>query len=173
MIMRAPVRRLSLVTHVVCSVGWLGAVAVSLVLAFVGLTATDGRLVQAAYLILPVVGWGVLVPLSVLSLTTGVVQGLGTRWGLVRHYWVLVKLVMNLLSTTILLLYMQTLALLADDARAWTGADLDLMRSPSPVLHAGIALVLLIVAAVLSVYKPAGQTGLGRGQARVRFTEGK
>jgi hypothetical protein len=173
MIMRAPVRRLALVAHIICSVGWIGAVAVSLVLALVGLAASDGRLVQAVYLILPVVGWSVLVPLSALSLTTGVVQALGTNWGLVRHYWVVVKLVMNVLSTTILLLYMQTLTLLATDARAWTGGNPGPMRSPSPVLHASLAMVLLMVAAVLSVYKPAGQTGLGTGRARVRSIEGK
>ncbi|MET7424976.1 hypothetical protein [Dactylosporangium sp. NPDC005555] len=41
------------------------------------------------------VGWWTLVPLGVASLVTGVVQSLGTSWGLVRHYWVLFKLVMN------------------------------------------------------------------------------
>lgn len=151
--------------------GRLGAVALSLALGIVGLGATDGRLVQAVYLSMPAIGWSVLVPLSVLSLITGLIQALGTKWGLLRHYWVVTKLVMNLFATTILLLYMQTLGALADMARAWTAGTPDMMRSPSPVLHAGIALVLLVVAAVLSVYKPAGQTGYGLRRALVERTE--
>jgi hypothetical protein len=172
MSMSAPVRKLALVAHVTGSVGWLGAVAVSLALGITGLTSTDGRLVQAAYLSMPAIGWSVLVPLSLLSLATGLIQALGTKWGLLRHYWVVTKLVMNLFATTVLLLYMQTLSVLADAARAWTGDDPGPMRSPSPVLHAGAALVLLSVAAVLSVYKPRGQTGYGQARAQFRSIEG-
>jgi hypothetical protein len=168
MIMPPPARKLGLLAHVVCSVGWLGAVAVSLVLGVIGLTASDGRLVQAAYLTMEVVGWAILVPFSVLSLLTGLIQALGTRWGLLRHYWVIIKLVMNLLATGVLLLYTQTLALLADTARSWTGGDPGAMRDPSPVLHGAAALVLLLVAAVLSVYKPAGQTAYGQRRAAAR-----
>jgi hypothetical protein len=74
---------------------------------------------------------------------------------------VLFKLLMNLFATGILLLYMQTLGTLAAMA-----ADPDIgvaqLRTASPVVHAAGAIVLLVVALVLSVYKPRGQTGYGQ-----------
>jgi len=158
------VRKLALTGHVTSSVGWLGAVACSLALGVAGLTSGDPRVVRAVYLTLEVMGWAVLVPFSLVSLLTGLVVSLGTRWGLIRHYWVVVKLLMNLLATIILLLYMQTLGFLADAANetASSGGDLLRMRSASPVIHAGGALVLLLVAATLSVYKPRGLTRHGQ-----------
>ena len=155
-------RKLGLLAHVVTSVGWLGAVLTSFALGIIGLVSTDARLVQGAYITMEAVGWTVLVPLSLLSLATGLIQALGTRWGLLRHYWVIIKLVMNLLASTVLLLYMRTLGLVAEAARTWSGDDQDALRSPSPAIHAAGAIVLLLVAAILSIYKPAGQTTYGR-----------
>src|SRR5690606_20915682 len=165
MTMPPPLRKLGLLAHIVASVGWRGAVLTSLARGVVGLAATDGELVRAAYLVMASLGWAILVPLSVLSLATGLVQALGTRWGLLRHYWVIIKLVMNLFATAILLLYMQTLAAIEATARAWTGGDAALLRNPSPALHSAGALILLLIAAVLSVYKPKGQTRHGQQRA--------
>ncbi|MET7426747.1 DUF2269 domain-containing protein [Dactylosporangium sp. NPDC005555] len=146
-------RRLGLVAHIGVSVGWLGAAVASLAVAVTGLAAREPALARAAYLVLEPVGWWTLVPLGVASLVTGVVQSLGTSWGLVRHYWVLFKLMMNLFAVGVLLLYMRTLGQLAALARSG-----DAPRSPSPVVHAAAAIVLLLVALVLSVYKPRGRT---------------
>jgi hypothetical protein len=153
-----------LVAHVTCSVGWLGAVVTSLALSVIGLTADDGELVRAVYLTLEPLGWYVLVPLSVASLVTGLVQSLGTTWGLFRHYWVLIKLLMNLFATGVLLLYMGTLTALADRAEAAApGSDGTAgLADPSPVLHSAAAVVLLLIATVLSIYKPRGTTAHGR-----------
>lgn len=169
MTMTPGVRKVGLVAHVGCSVGWLGAVATSVVLAVAGLASDDRQVVRAAYLTLEVVGWYALIPLSLGSLLTGLVQSLGTSWGLLRHYWVVVKLVMNLVATGVLLLYMQTLTFQANLARAAT-ADLDRLRSPSPVAHAGAAVALLLVALVLSIYKPRGLTAYGQRRQQQRGT---
>lgn len=155
--MRPSTRRLALVLHVGASVGWLGAVAASLALGVVGLADADPGVARGVYLVLEPVGWWTLVPLSLAGLLTGLVQSLGTSWGLVRHYWVLIKLVMNLFATGILLLYMQTLGMLAGMARD-PAVSLAELRSPSPVVHAAAAIGLLLVALVLSVYKPRGVT---------------
>jgi hypothetical protein len=161
------VRRLALVAHVGCSVGWLGAVLTSVVIAVAGVTEQDGTVARAAYLILEVIGWYALIPLSLASLVTGLIQSLGTTWGLLRHYWVIVKLLMNLVATGVLLLYMQTLSYLAQLARtAITAADLDRLRSPSPDVHAAAAVTLLTVALILSIYKPRGLTVYGQHTQR-------
>ena len=164
MTMTPGLRRFALTTHVTASVGWLGAVGGFLALSIVGLTSQDAQTVRAAYLAMESTGWYVLVPLSLASLATGLLQSLATPWGLLRHYWVLAKLVMNAFATVVLLMYMQTLGYLAGAAAATPVSDGDLsgLRSPSPVLHAGAALLLLLVATTLSVYKPRGMTRYGR-----------
>lgn len=162
MTMRPGSRKLALTAHVGCSVGWLGAVAASLALGVAGLVSDDAQTVRGAYLNLELVGQYVLVPLSFASLVTGLVSSLGTVWGLFRHYWVVAKLAINLFATTVLLLYLSSLDYLADLAtRLPVDAELSPLRSASPVLHAGAALVLLVVATVLAVYKPRGVTPHG------------
>ncbi len=164
MTMTPRLRTFVLTAHVTSSIGWLGAVVVFLALSISGLTSQDAQLVRAAYLAMESIGWLVLVPLSLASLVTGLIQALGTQWGLFRHYWVVIKLIINLVATTILLLYTQTLAYLAGVAADPTlsRAALLALRNPSPVVHAGGALLLLVVAATLSVYKPRGMTRYGQ-----------
>jgi poly-beta-hydroxyalkanoate depolymerase len=159
------VRRLALTAHIACSVGWLGAVAAFLALAIVALTSEDGQTVRGAYLVMKPAAWLVLAPLAFGSLLTGLVQALVTTWGLFRHYWVVFKLLINVVATFFLLLYMETfssMAHIAGDARV----DLEEVRNPSPALHAAVALILLLVATTLAVFKPRGVTPFGRGPQR-------
>jgi uncharacterized membrane protein len=161
MTMTLRARKLALIAHITSSVGWMGAVAAFLALAVVGLTGQDPETVRGAYLVMEPAAWFVLVPLAFASLTTGLVQGLGTTWGLFRHYWVLFKLLINLAATTVLLLYMETFRVMAAAARD-PSADLGRVRNASPMLHAALALLLLLVATTLAVYKPRGMTPYGR-----------
>lgn len=157
-----------LVVHVCMSVGWLGAVVAFLAVAVVSAAGTDAGVARAGAVVMEVLGWTVLVPLSGASLLTGIVQALVTPWGLFRHYWVVAKLVINVVATAVLLMYMQTLGHVADRGGQAAGeATLHQgLQAWSPVLHASAALVLLVLAVVLSVYKPRGVTGLGRRQQR-------
>lgn len=160
MIMRSGVRKLLLTAHVTTSVGWMGAVFVFVALAVLGLISKDPQAVRGAYLLMePAARW-VLVPLAFASLLTGVVQSLGTPWGLFRHYWVVFKLLITVLASVVLLIYMGTLRSLAAVA-ADPGADLDVVRNVSPLLHAVLALLVLIVATVLAIFKPRGLTRYG------------
>ena len=154
-------RKLVLTAHVTCSVGWLGAVAAFLALALVGVMSEDAETVRGAYLVMEPAAWFVLVPFAFASLLTGLVQALGTTWGLFRHYWVLFKLVINVVATVVLLTYMESLGFMAGVA-ADPSAELGIVRNASPVLHAGAALLLLLVATALAVYKPRGVTRYGR-----------
>jgi hypothetical protein len=166
-----PVRRLVLTAHITFSVGWLGAVAAFLGLAVVGLTSQNAQTVRGAYLVMEPTAWFALVPLAFASLLTGLLQSLSTTWGLFRHYWVVFKLVINLASTTVLLIYMDTFSAMADAAEDQT-ADLGAVRNASPLLHAIGALLLLLAATTLAVFKPRGMTPYGRKrlQRRVRTT---
>ena len=163
MSMTTALRRFTLTTHVTSSVGWLGAVLVFIALAAIGLTSQDERTVRGTYLLMASAAWFVLVPLAHASLLSGLVLSLGTAWGLFRHYWVALKLAITAFATVILLIYMATFREMAGVA-ADPVAELDLVRNPSPLVHAILALVLLVVATVLAIYKPFGMTTYGRRQ---------
>ncbi len=160
MTMPPQLRKFALTVHVTSTVGWLGAVVVFLALAVVGLTSQDAQTVRGAYLVMEPAAWLVLVPLAFASLLTGIVQALGTTWGLIRHYWVLFKLLITVFVTIVLLIYMETFGVMAGVA-ADPSADLALVRNASPTLHAALALLVLLVATVLAVYKPRGMTRYG------------
>jgi uncharacterized membrane protein len=161
MTMTPGLRKFALTAHVAFSVGWLGAIAGFLALAVVGLTSDDVDTVRGVYLVMEPAAWLVLVPLAFASLLTGLVQALGTTWGLFRHYWVVFKLLINVAATIVLLLYMGTFRSMADVA-ADPSADLGAVRNASPLLHAALALLLLLVATTLAVYKPRGMTPYGQ-----------
>jgi hypothetical protein len=156
MSMTPGLRKFVLAAHVTTTVGWIGAIVVFIALAVVGLTSQDPQTVRGVYLVMEPAAWWVLVPLSFASLLTGVVQSLGTKWGLFRHYWVLFKLAITLYAVVVLVQYMETFSSLAEMASS--SDDLDMVRNSSPLGHAVVALLLLLVATALSIYKPRGVT---------------
>ena len=162
MIMRPGLRKFALTAHVTSSVGWLGAVAAFLVLAVAGLTSQDAQMVRAAYLTMELIGWFIIVPLSLASLLTGLTQALGTTWGLFRHWWVLIKLVLTILATIVLLVHMRPIGHLADVVAPATlaGGELYGLRVQL-IADAGAAVVVLLITTTLSVYKPRGLTPYG------------
>lgn len=162
MLLPPGLRKFTLTLHVAASVGWLGSVAGFLALAIAGLTGPDDQRVRAAYLAMDTTAWCVIVPLCFASLLTGLVQSLGTAWGLIRHYWVLTKLLLSLLATVALLLHMQPIGFLAGVAAEspMSGAEFRGLRIQL-VVNAGAALLVLLVATALSVYKPRGVTPYG------------
>lgn len=165
-------RKLVLTSHITLSVGWLGAVAGFLALAVAGLTSKNAQMVRAAYLGMDVTGWFVIVPLSLVSLVVGLVQALWTPWGLFRHYWVLLKLLITTLATILLLVHMRPVTHLARVAAETTLSSVDL-RGPRIQLvgDASAALLALLVTTTLSVYKPRGMTAYGRGKHREQYGE--
>lgn len=156
-------RKFALTAHITSSVGWLGAVAGFMALAVAGLASQDGQMVRAAYLAMKLIGWFVIVPLSFASPLTGLVMSLGTMWGLFRHYWVVVKLLITLPATILLLVHMQPIGHLARVVTETTLTDGDLSGLRTQLIaNAGAALLVLLVGTALSVYKPQGMTCYGQ-----------
>lgn len=150
MVFSRPVRRLLLVSHVATAVGWLGAEAVMLALDAAGLAGSDPRAVYPASAL---TGTVLILPLSLLALTTGVVGALGSRWGLLRHWWVLTKLASTTVMTGLVLL------VLLPKLRA-AGADPAALTAPDRrqlVIAPSVACSLLLLNVILSVYRPWGR----------------
>ncbi len=135
-------RRLNLLLHVVTSAGWWGAVLAFLALAVAGLS---GDAIAACHA-MALTGWGAIVPLAGLSSLTGLIQSLSGAWGLVRHWWVVFKIVITLPCSALLVLHLWMLG----GCRAGT--------VPQMTFDAGLALIVLMVPLALSVYKPRGVT---------------
>lgn len=147
---RLPIRtrRAITVLHVISSVAILGQVWVNAVLALIAIRTPGSA--RAAYSFMQDLVFASAAPLSVLSLVSGVVLGLGTKWGVLRFRWVTAKLV--LLVVTVL-----------------TGITIQgpllerLIAAPSPTAQAAnlaataMQFVLLSVATWLSVFKPGGR----------------
>jgi len=166
-------RKLLLTVHVCASVGWIGVEAVLITLGVTGLTTGEPALLRTSYAAMGLLGATILVPTAVAALVTGVVLSLGTRWGLVRHWWVTAKLAITAVMVAGSTFGLNpTLQEAAHQAAALTGeavtsADLGGLRFEVAFLPV-LALVLLIAATALSTYKPWGLTALGRRAARGR-----
>jgi hypothetical protein len=156
-------RKLLLSTHVVASVGWIGALAVFLAHAVTSVASADVQLVRSACVAMAVSAWLVILPFSIVSLTTGIMQALTTAWGLIRHYWVLFKLLLTVVATAVLLLKLAPIQSLADAAQQLAVLDPGTREvRVSLLLHAIGGLVFLLIATVLAIYKPAGVIRFGK-----------
>lgn len=160
------VSKVALMAHVTSSVGWMGAVATFLALAIAGVTSTNDQIVRTAYLAMELIGWCVIVPFSIASLLTGLVQSLGTSWGLFRHYWIVAKLLITVFASVLLLVHMQVASRMASVVAGTTigAGDFHGMRIQL-VGDAVAAIIVLLVATALSVFKPQGMTPFGRNQS--------
>lgn len=163
--MRPTLRRLTLTAHVTSAVGWFGAVAGFLVLSIAGLRSADVVTVRGAYVAMNLVGLYAVVPFCLAALVTGLVQSLGTRWGLFRHRWIVAKLVLTVGATVLLMLHQFTAV--ATAARRVSESAADALPhvgrlGPQLVGDAALALLVLLAATAISVLKPWGLTAYGR-----------
>ena len=155
-------RRFALTLHIVASVGWVGIVAGFLALAVAGLVSSDADLVLASYLAMDFSYRTVVIPLGLASLATGLVSSFVTDWGLFRHYWVVVKLLLTIPAIVLMLVHIEPVrrAARATVAMILSPADLSGLRLQL-VSEASAALIVLLLATALSTYKPRGRTGYG------------
>ena len=154
-------RQAVLVLHIVSAVGWIGVDFALLPLVITGLTTDDGPTAAAAYRAVAVFVPWTIPALSLLIVSTGVLLGLGTKWGLVRYWWVTVKLVISLILTTLVFVSLLpavrslevTTATTGDEVRAALGDPTVFLYPPA------VSSMMLLTAVVLSVTKPWGRRG--------------
>ncbi|MBI4311484.1 MAG: DUF2269 domain-containing protein [Chloroflexi bacterium] len=157
MTMTPGLRKFTLAVHLTSSVGWTGAVVAYIALDVAAVTGQDVQMVRAAFLAMELIVRYAIVPLALAALLTGLVMSLGSPWGLFRHYWVLITLVLTILTTVVLLVETQTIGYMAEVAAS--GADP--RGLPGSLPHSVGGLVVLLVITVLNMYKPRGLTPYG------------
>ncbi|RZT78049.1 hypothetical protein EV382_1228 [Micromonospora violae] len=159
-------RKVWLTLHVGIGVGWLGVATGMLLLAITGAVADSHELQHGAYLLLHTFEIMLAIPSAFAAIITGVVVSLGTPWGLLKHRWVLAKLVIAL-----------ALPFLAVFEGPWI-EELEARSASGPIETGttgmlligamGLFATLLWAATILSVFKPGGRTRWGRSRdARV------
>lgn len=172
-------RKLVLAAHIIVSVGWLGIVVAMLVLSITAATAQDVGMSEVAYVLVDNVSDTLVASppasFSIAALLTGIVLSLGTKWGLLKHYWILAKL---LLTLTIILSgiflvdqWIQQAISMAGESAAGTVVAYKDGSSQMLLIYASVAHLLMLGAAtVISVYKPWGTIRRGRRDAAPRRT---
>jgi hypothetical protein len=122
--------------------------------------ATDNAdTLRTAYRAMEMLGDVLIIPLSLLTLVSGVVLASGTSWGLFRYYWVSVKFWLTLAATaasTFALtagLHEAAAAVARHPVGPISAMDLGFVRYNMMIVPAA-ALLLYLANVVLSVFKP-------------------
>jgi hypothetical protein len=167
--LRRGARRTWLVVHLLGSVGWVG---VDVVLGVLVLGALLGEPATAAacLTVAPLLFWPLL-GAGLLSLLSGLVLGLGTRYGLLRYWWVAVKLTLNVVLVVLVVLLLRG-GLDEAAARGAAGGPDPAAGLDTLVFPPTVSLTALVVATVLAVVKPWGRVRrtAARGAARSSTT---
>jgi hypothetical protein len=160
-------RKVLLTAHVISAVGWIGAACAYLSLTVAASTSESDDTVRAAFIAMELVYFA-LIPLAATALATGVAQALGTNWGLLRHYWIVAKLLLTVVALGVMVNYLGEVSSHADHVRHAPGADLPGGAATHGLKHAGVGVLILLLVATLGLYKPRGLTRFGRKQNQLR-----
>jgi hypothetical protein len=161
--MSSSLRKWVLVAHVATSVGAAGAVAAFLALSITGSVTMNSWLARACFVANAVIAQYVILPLVVSAIAIGMLQALTTPWGLIRHYWILVKLYMTIAIWLVLLIQLKNISDLAAALLAGNDAiqGIESLKQ-SLLIHAVAGLASLVAIVAISVVKPRGLTAYGR-----------
>lgn len=154
--MPAARRRIVLVVHIASSVALMGEVWVLVVLNLRATLTADPVLARSAYTLMETLIFAGGIPLSLISLASGITLALTSKWGLLRHYWVFTKLLLQIAVILVGMLVFDPAGLAAagaaPPASQWT-----------QVAVVSSQLVMLLTATILSVFKPRGRMPSARG----------
>ncbi|MFJ4922685.1 hypothetical protein [Streptomyces sp. NPDC088725] len=149
----ARLRKSILVTHVASAGIWIGIDVVSIITVAIGWVRegearTSAYRALADYFVVPLLVAALIA--GAICLVTGLLLGMATKWGLVRYWWVAVKLVLNVAALAMML--------------AFLGPFTELASGEQPLediwfvsFLAATAMSFLSFAMVISVFKPWGR----------------
>lgn len=154
-------------THVVFSGSWLGVGVVMVSLTVLGLRSDDAATVRVSYELLELFDMTILPWSSIGAILSGIAVSLTGKWGLVRHYWIVVKLMIAVAIIASAFGFLHRWAVSAAERSALLAAtDGDVVIGDLGVWLVtgfGTAVFFVAVAMVLSVYKPWGKTRFAGG----------
>jgi uncharacterized membrane protein len=154
----ARTRKGVLVVHIVSGGVWIGIDVVMAVFIFTALLADDDNTKALCFRALELFTVWPLLTTGLVCLASGVVLGLGTKYGLVRYWWVAIKLVLNIVLTALV-----PFALAPEVSRAAEQGWRFAAGEPASLVVGNLIFppivspTALLIAVVLAVFKPWGR----------------
>lgn len=156
-------RKTTMVVHIVSGGAWIGIDVMVGVLVVVGWSSPDAAVRGIAYQAL---GRFVVWPMLAAGLTclaSGLVLGLGTRWGLLRYWWVAVKLALTVaLCTLIIVVLRPGMTEVREHGEALTAGETATGDVSTLFFPPAVSLTVLTLATAIAVVKPWGRIGRAR-----------
>lgn len=157
--LKRPARRTLLVVHVAASAGWLGLTLGLLALALTAVGTESAPMIEAACRSMKVFTDWLVIPVGLLTLLSGLLLSLGTKWGLARHRWVYTKFWLTLITLTASIFALRPGV---NDAADTVAAGSPLADPLDLVMGPVVSFTAYVFMTVISVLKPWGLTRRGR-----------
>jgi hypothetical protein len=146
-----------LVVHIVSAGAWIGIDVVMGVLVLTALFGDDETRALCYRALEMFVVWA-LIATGLVSLASGVVLGLGTKWGLVRYWWVAIKLALNIVLVALVPVALRPEVIeKAEQGRRFVAGEAASLAVGDLIFPPIVSPTLLLVAFVLAVFKPWGR----------------
>ncbi|MFC0542681.1 hypothetical protein [Kutzneria chonburiensis] len=160
--MKPPARKAWLLAHVAVSVGWFGGGYAMLVMGIVAMTSAGTPLRPAAYELMHLSDTAIMIPGSLGALITGLVVALYSKWRVLHHWWVVIKLLLTVGAMVFAYAYIaQNVKTALEATLANPAADVE--RIAESVISGNVVMLLALLATtLLSIFKPWGRTAYGR-----------
>lgn len=151
-------RKLTLFVHIVSAGAWIGIDVIVGVLVIAGWFTADPSVQGVAYVALGTFAVGPMLAAGLACLVSGVLLGFGTRYGLIRYWWVVIKLVMNVVLCTLIgFLLGPGMPDLIEHGKALLGGAQPSLDVSTLFFPPTVSLTVLTAATFLAVFKPLGR----------------
>jgi hypothetical protein len=152
----ARTRKSVLVVHIVSAGAWIGIDVVMAIVVFTPLLGDDETR-ALCYQALELFAVWPLLATGLVCLASGVVLGLGTKYGLVRYWWVAIKLVLNIVLTALVLVALRPeVSKAAEQGRQFAAGEPASLVVGNLIFPPIVSPTALLIAVVLAVFKPWG-----------------
>lgn len=154
----ARTRKSVLVVHIVSVSAWIGMVVMAVVI-FTAVVTNDDDVRSLSYQALELFLVWPMVTAGLICLASGVVLAMGSKYGVLRYWWVVIKLALNLVLTTLALVALRpAVAEAAEQGRRLQAGDIESIAVGDLVFPPIVSATALLIAVMLSVFKPWGRT---------------
>lgn len=154
--LRPRMRKGLLVVHIASAGAWIGIDVVMGVIIFTALRADDATRALCYRALELFAGWP-LIATGLVCLASGVILGLGTVYGLVRYWWVVIKLALNVVLVALVPIALRPEVIEKAEQGRRFAADLPATLAVGDLLFPPIVSPgALLVATILAVFKPWG-----------------
>lgn len=147
-----------LIVHIASAGAWLGLDVAMAVFIFTALFTHDPDIQALCYLALEMFAVWPLFVTGLVCLVSGVILGVGSKWGLVRYWWVAIKFALNVVLTGLVLVALRPqVAESAEQARRWVAGETANLAVQDLIFPPIVSPIALLIAMTLAVAKPWGR----------------